>query len=63
MCYDCGCGLPNDPMGKGHAGFEPNGKSITNKTFEVAAQAEGISPETAKRNAYDLLKKELGIKD
>lgn len=59
MCYDCGCGLPDDPMGKGHAGYEPNGKSITDKTFEAAAKAEGISPEQAKRNTYDLLKREL----
>lgn len=63
MCYDCGCGLPNDAMGKGHAGAEPNGKSITNKTFEEAAKVEGISPETAKRNAYELLRRELNIKD
>lgn len=33
MCYNCGCGLPDDDMGQGHAGVDPNGKSITNKTF------------------------------
>lgn len=60
MCYDCGCRLPNDPMGKGHAGFEPNGKSITNKTFDVAAEAEGITPEEAKKNTLDLLADQLG---
>lgn len=60
MCYDCGCGLADDDMGKGHAGHDHDGTSITNKTFEVAAKAEGISVEQAKKNALALLKQELG---
>ncbi|MBI4009057.1 hypothetical protein HY357_02390 [Candidatus Roizmanbacteria bacterium] len=59
MCYNCGCGLPDDDMGKGHAGVDPHGTSITNKTFKAAAKGEGMSEEDAKKNALELLKKEL----
>jgi hypothetical protein len=38
-------------------------ESITNATFEAAAKAEGQPVEMAKRNTYELLKKELKIKD
>ena len=62
MCYDCGCGLPDDDMGKGHAGVDHHGTSITNATFKVAAKGEGITEEEAKRNALILLKQELGEK-
>lgn len=62
MCYNCGCHLPDDDMGHGHAGVDPEGKSITNKTFEEAAKAFGMEPEEAKRQTLELLKKELGEK-
>jgi hypothetical protein len=60
MCYNCGCGLPNDPMGQGHAGVEPNGKSITDETFKTAAESQGMSEEQAKKETLKLLKKQLG---
>ncbi len=49
MCINCGCGSPN-------AGDKP---LITNKTFEEAAKAANQTPEEAKRNVYEYLKKEL----
>src|SRR5213593_1506183 len=52
MCYNCGCGMPNNDMG--------NPKNITNKTFEEAAAAMGESPKEAKKNARDLLERVLG---
>lgn len=52
--------MPDDPMGKGHAGAEPDGKSITNKTFEEAAKSQGMRVEDAKRETLKLLKKEIG---
>ncbi len=55
MCYNCGCGMPNNDMG--------NPKNITNKTFEEAAQAMGQTPEKAKKNADELLKKVLAAKE
>jgi protein-tyrosine-phosphatase len=62
MCYNCGCGIPDDDMGVGSAGVDPNGKSITNKTFEEAAKSQGMSVEDAKKFTLEQLEKELGQK-
>ncbi|MBI2023798.1 hypothetical protein HYT00_00130 [Candidatus Giovannonibacteria bacterium] len=62
MCYNCGCKMPDNPMGAGHAGHEYKGKSITNKTFDEAGKSMSQTPEEAKKNAIDLLKKILGEK-
>lgn len=59
MCYNCGCGMPDDDMGQGHAGFDKDGKSITNKTFEEAAKSQGQTIEQAKKETLKLLKKVL----
>jgi hypothetical protein len=50
MCYNCGCGLPDEKHG--HPDW------ITNETFEKA-KAEGESLEDVKRNVMNSLKKEL----
>ena len=55
MCYNCGCGMPNNDMGKP--------ENITTKTFETAANAMGQSTEDAKKNAQDLLGKVLAAKE
>jgi len=62
MCYNCGCNMPDNPMGVGHAGAEAGGKSITNKTFAEAGKSMEETSEESKRNALDLLKKVLGEK-
>lgn len=62
MCYNCGCGLPEDDMGQGHAGVDTNGKSITAKTFKSAADSQGMSEEEAMKHTFDLLKETLHIK-
>jgi gas vesicle protein len=54
--------MPDNPMGVGHAGAEPKGKSITNKTFEEAGKAMEESSEQSKSNVLNLLKKVLGEK-
>lgn len=41
MCYNCGCQRPDDDMGKGHAGVDPNGRAITTKSIQAAADAFG----------------------
>lgn len=51
--------MPDDDMGQGHAGVDPQGKSITNKTFQVAGSSQNMSDEEAKKNTLELLKKEL----
>lgn len=55
MCYNCGCGMADDDMG------DP--KNVTEKTFEEAAKASGQSVEDAKKNALEILKKQLGQSD
>jgi hypothetical protein len=55
MCYNCGCGMPNNDMGKT--------ENITNKTFEQAAKAMGQPPKDAKKNAQELLEKVLAAKE
>lgn len=51
--------MPDDDMGEGHAGVDPNGKSITNKTFKAAAESMNMSEEDAKKETLKLLKKVL----
>lgn len=51
MCYNCGCGVPNDDMG--------HPQNITTKTFEEAAKAMGQTAEEAKKETLKLLQKQL----
>ncbi len=55
MCYNCGCGNPNDDMG--------NPDNITTTTFQKAASAENQDLVAAKTETYKLLKQELGIEE
>jgi len=55
MCYNCGCGMPNNDMG--------NPKNITNDTFEEAARVMGQSAKDAQRNARELLDKVLNARE
>ena len=55
MCYNCGCGMPNNDMGKS--------ENITNETFDKAAAAMGQSAKDAKNNAQQLLEKVLAAKE
>jgi len=57
MCFNCGCGIPDDTMGQGNAGLDSEGKSITTKTFEVAAESQGMTTEEAMEETYKLLSK------
>jgi hypothetical protein len=59
MCYNCGCGDPNDDMGVGHAGVDPEGKSITNKTFAAAAESQGMHAKQAMEETLKMLQKEV----
>ncbi|MFZ0243302.1 MAG: hypothetical protein WAL90_16810 [Desulfobacterales bacterium] len=57
MCYNCGCGSASDDHGKGHMGVDPQGKAITDKTFEAAGKAFEMSAEDSRNKTLDLLKK------
>jgi hypothetical protein len=47
--------MPNNDMGKA--------ENITNKTFEKAANAMGLSMEESRKNALELLEKVLAAKE
>lgn len=53
MCYECGCNDTTTVM---------SSDSITEETFKKAAKGCGVSLEEAKKNTFELLKKELGEK-
>ena len=55
MCYNCGCQMPNNDMGKP--------ENITNKSFDEAAATMGLSAKESKENALELLKKVLASKE
>jgi hypothetical protein len=55
MCYNCGCGMPNNDMGKP--------ENITNKTFEQAAKSMGHPVKDGKKNARELLERVLASKE
>jgi hypothetical protein len=47
MCFNCGCGNPNDDMG--------SSDNITNETFKKLADAEGKSVEDVKKSVLAAL--------
>ncbi len=58
MCFNCGCGIPNDPMGKKRV--SEGGPSLTEDDIAKMAKGWGMSVEETKKNMYDMLKKQLG---
>lgn len=57
MCYNCGCGLPNDPMGKGRV--SEGGASLTDDDIKIMAEKWGMSVEESKKNIFELLQKQI----
>lgn len=55
MCYNCGCGMPNNDMG--------NPKNLTTKTFQDAARAMKQGNEEALKNTRELIDKVLAAKE
>lgn len=58
MCFNCGCGIPNDPMGKKRV--REGGGSLTEDDIKGMAEDWDMSVEETKRNILDLLTKQLG---
>lgn len=54
MCYNCGCQIANDDMGKGN--LTGGGGSLTDDDFKIMAEKWGMSVKEAKKNVYELLK-------
>lgn len=57
MCYNCGCELKDDPMGKGY--IKDNGGSLTDADFKHMADKWGMTIEETKKNTYKLLKEQI----
>jgi len=55
MCYNCGCDIPDDNMGKA----DVSGASLTDVSFEEMAREWGMTVEETKKNVYKLLKKQF----
>lgn len=60
MCYNCGCGLPNDPMGKKIV--SEGGSSLVEKDFKKMADGWGMSLEDTKKEVLKMLQKEVVVK-
>lgn len=57
MCYNCGCGVPTDDMGRGRV--TEGGSSLTEDDIKKMADDWGMSVEEAKKNILDLLQNQL----
>ena len=57
MCYNCGCGIPDDDMGKG--AVRNGGGALVDDDFTHLAEKWGMTVEEAKKNTYKLLKNQL----
>lgn len=60
MCYNCGCGMPNDDMGK--KALTKGGASLVEEDFEHMAREWGMTVEETKKFVLEELKKQLGRK-
>jgi len=58
MCYNCGCEIPDDDMGRGV--LSKGGASLVEEDFEKMATKWGMSVEETKENIYKLIQKQLG---
>lgn len=57
MCYNCGCGMPNDPMGKGKV--SEGGGSLTDDDFKIMADKWKMTTDEAKKHTYFTLKGQI----
>jgi len=60
MCYNCGCGVKNDDMGRGRVA--KGGASLTEDDIKEMAKMWGMSTEETKKNMLDMLKSQVGNK-
>ena len=60
MCYNCGCGMKNDDMGKGR--ITKGGGSLTEADIKEMAKKWRMSIEETKNNILATLKNETGNK-
>lgn len=58
MCYNCGCGMPNDDMGKGKV--STGGGSLTEDDMKYMADKWKMNIDDTKKYIYEELKKQMG---
>lgn len=57
MCYNCGCGMLKNDMGKGR--ISKGGGSLTEDDIKHMADKWGMSIEDTKKNMLESLKKQV----
>lgn len=57
MCYNCGCGIPDDDMGK--CKLKDGGASLTEDDFKHMAKEWGMTVEETKKEVFKLLEKQV----
>ena len=57
MCYNCGCGIIDDDMGRGK--LSEGGAGLTEEDLQKLAKEWGMSLDETKQNIYDLLKTQV----
>lgn len=57
MCYNCGCGVPDDDMGYGRVGL--GGGGLTDEDFVQMAKKTNMTVDEAQKETYKLLKKKF----
>jgi hypothetical protein len=57
MCYNCGCGLPNDPMGKKRV--TDGGPSLTEEDIEKMAKGWNMTKKQTKEELLRMLQKHI----
>ncbi|HET7098960.1 MAG TPA: hypothetical protein VFI61_01855 [Patescibacteria group bacterium] len=55
MCFNCGCGIPNDPMGKKRV--SEGGPSLTEEDIVKMAKGWNMSVEDTKKEMIRMLTK------
>ncbi len=55
MCYNCGCGMPNDPMGKKRV--SEGGPSLTEEDIKSMAEGWSMTVEDTKKEMIRMLQK------
>lgn len=58
MCYNCGCDIPEDDMGKGP--LRNGGSGLVEDDLQKLATDWKMSLKETKENIFKLLKKQLG---
>lgn len=58
MCYNCGCQMPEDDMGKGK--LSQGGGSLVEDDFDHMADVWNMPKKQAKKLVYEELKRQLG---